>query len=543
MFSSLVRPFDEKFGRVIERINRVESWIHKDALVLQAMQTSSIAHHQMDSFLHRQHFETTLRGKQPPRCCPWYLWLTVDLGIPEGHVPDIFLKIKDTLFRGFEHQAAYHESLAATYGVTNGAWSEWFQEEQRYLPSSATPVTRLTQGLCDAPDFQHALQWKAQQKAQSPNIPSAYIIWTPDMTAHSAIASLIFQIIQQRPTVVSERNFDIKTFLRANASITALWNMFVSLMKVLGGCLIYISIGSVGPDEFAVVDKLVKTVRNWDGPPVNVTIIHPFNEGFVYDEGVTDIDGLYDVHPSLTTTDALQHVLMLELDIHEVPQTIRDLLWDAVWRETRYAAIGVSFRQLIDRIQQISEKLSRDLVDSGELTEEGRGFWQQGLQKWLNNKVASNNVREQIQRHLDMVDLGLPEKVRQDLGRYVKLLVFKVDTAKVDSLSSHTISQKQRDLVWERMEEAIRPGPEVMFCRDIREIMADALECFAEVPSRNAKEGSLAALKLLNERFGWEGKWGTTISDEDHVIVDSIVSGVKAGFELVIEALLEPEGG
>jgi len=93
------------------------------------------------------------------------------------------------------------------------------------------------------------------------------------MTAHSAIASLILQIIQQRPTVISERNLDINMFIRANSSITALWNMFVNLMKVLGGCLIYISIGSVGPDEFAVVEKFVKAVRNWDGPPICITII------------------------------------------------------------------------------------------------------------------------------------------------------------------------------------------------------------------------------------------------------------------------------
>lgn len=523
LLSSLVQPFDEKFGRVMDRIQRVEGWIQKDAMVLHAMQSASMAHHQIDSFLHRRHMEDTLRG------------------IPEGHIPDILLRIKDTLFEGFESQAEYHESLADTYGVTSGAWGQWFAEEQRHLPSNLAPATRLTHGLCDAPDFQHALQWKAQQKAQSPQIPSAYIIWTPDMTAHSAIASLIFQIVQQKPAVVAERNIDMSMFSRANASITALWNLFVNLMKALGGCLIYISIGSIGPDEFAVVEKFVRAVKNWDGPPVSVTIIHPFNEGFIADEGVIDIDGIYDVHPSLTTIDALQHVLMLELDLREVPPTIRALLWDAVWRETRYAIIGVSFRQLTRTVQQVAETLSQQLLDDGEITTTDKQNWLAGVQRWVDHKVASDNVREQIQRHLDMIDLSLPEDARKSLGRHVKLLIFRIDSDKVSTLGSKTMIQGQRDRIWERMEEAMGPGPMAMFCAPVEETVG-ALEVFTEVPSRNPKQAAVTVLKLLDERFGWEGRWKETVSSDPEPIVKSILEGITLGFELVAEALLEESG-
>ncbi|KAK0649714.1 hypothetical protein B0T16DRAFT_457101 [Cercophora newfieldiana] len=521
LFTSLVQPFDEKFGRVMDRIQRVEGWIQKDAAVLHAMQSASIAHHQIDSLLQRRHMEDTLRG------------------IPQGHVPDILLKIKDTLFEGFESQADYHESLAGTYGVTSGAWGQWFAEEQRHLPSNLAPTTRLTHGLCDAPDFQHALQWKEQQIIQSPHIPSAYIIWTPDMTAHSAIASLIFQIIQQKPAVVSERNLDMSMFSRANASVTALWNMFVNLMKALGGCLIYISIGSIGPDEFAVVEKFVRAVKNWDGPPVSVTIIHPFNEGFIADDDVIDIDGIYDVHPSLTTTDALQHVLMLELDLHDVPRTIRALLWDAVWRETRYAIIGVSFRQLTRTVQELAETLSQQLLSDGEITPADKEYWLAGVQRWVDHKVASDNVREQIQRHLDMIDLSLPEDARKSLGRHVKLLIFRVDSDKVSTLGTKTMTQGQRDRIWERMEKVMSAGPKAMFCKSIEETVADALEVFTEVPSRNPRQAAVAVLKLLDERFGWEGRWKETISSDAEPIVKSILEGITVGFDLVAKALLD----
>ncbi|KAK3377070.1 hypothetical protein B0T24DRAFT_592701 [Lasiosphaeria ovina] len=119
-----------------------------------------------------------------------------------------------------------------------------------------------------------------QGRAQSPHVPSAFLIRAKGLTVQAAIASLIFQVLQQRPASLVEHNLDTRMFTRARASVTALWDLFAHLMRVLGGCLIYISMGSVGPDEFAVVEKFVKTTRAWDGPlPICVTIIHPFTKG------------------------------------------------------------------------------------------------------------------------------------------------------------------------------------------------------------------------------------------------------------------------
>jgi hypothetical protein len=63
VLSSFIRPFDEKFGHAMGRIHRLESCIEKDALLLHAMETMSMAQHQIDSALQRQHVEATLNGK------------------------------------------------------------------------------------------------------------------------------------------------------------------------------------------------------------------------------------------------------------------------------------------------------------------------------------------------------------------------------------------------------------------------------------------------------------------------------------------------
>lgn len=66
LFSSLIRPFDEKYGRVVERIRRLENSIQKDASLLHALQTASMAHHQMDTFLQRKQVEAALHGRPKP---------------------------------------------------------------------------------------------------------------------------------------------------------------------------------------------------------------------------------------------------------------------------------------------------------------------------------------------------------------------------------------------------------------------------------------------------------------------------------------------
>lgn len=128
------------------------------------------------------------------------------------------------------------------------------------------------------------------------------------------------------------------------------------LIRRLGGCPIHITIGSVGKHEATVVKKFVDTFRNWkDGPPLVVTLIHPFDEEFVLVDNVTDLDGAYDVHPSLCTTDALHHVLMLEFEVNDVSETIRTVLWESLWREVRYAVIGIALSQVTDAVTRAAE--------------------------------------------------------------------------------------------------------------------------------------------------------------------------------------------
>ncbi|KAK4244256.1 hypothetical protein C7999DRAFT_17471 [Corynascus novoguineensis] len=544
--SSSLRPFEEKFGRSIERIKLLRECINEEAMLLHIEKTDNIAKLLLNMYLERVHMTTTLDAHAQ-------LDPLASTSAAHPPVPAILDGIKETLFRGLRDQATYHESLAATYRVTARAWEEWFAVEQRHLPSSPSlssslSTPRLSQGLCDAPDHQHALQWLSQQRRIHPNIPSCYLIWAPGMTVHTAIASLVLQVLLQRPGAVVEYGLNREgVFDRARTSVTALWGLFTYLMRAMGGCLVYISIGSAGEEEFVIVEQFVRTVKGWDGPPIWVTIIHPYNEGFVGINEATDLDGLYDVHPSLTTTDALHHVLMLELDIHQVSETIQTVLWEAAWRETRYASVGISFTKVAGVIEELAKELAKELsreeVDGVPvLTDVAREQWMEGVGKWLNHPGASNCMREVIQRHLDIVPLALPDDIRAEIERYLKRLVLRVDQSKAESFASRSMTETQRYRVWDEMKAAIIPGSEAMFCTPIREMLSKMLETFSEMPYQTPKQAVHVIMRLLNGQFGADGAWRSSMSLDEQLMVKGIKEAVMTGFARTIEALSEPEG-
>ncbi|KAJ0317688.1 hypothetical protein COL5a_011053 [Colletotrichum fioriniae] len=218
--------------------------------------------------------------------------------VAENPKADLFRAIRKNLFKSFEVQAGFHQELQATYEVTTSkAWIEWFSMEQKYVPSGYSHETKVIQAECDAPDPQHALVWKKQQRKFASHVPSAYLIWTRSMTAQSAIASLVDQILVQKTEVMIDAGIDLEQFKEANNNVVSLWKFFLYLTTVLGGCMIYITIGSVGEQEFAIVGKFIRMAKSWKGSPVNVTLIHPFNDNFARMDDVVNRDDKFDVHP------------------------------------------------------------------------------------------------------------------------------------------------------------------------------------------------------------------------------------------------------
>ncbi|KAJ5008938.1 hypothetical protein K4K57_009603 [Colletotrichum sp. SAR 10_99] len=390
----------------------------------------------------------------------------------------IFEAIRKNLFRGFELEAGYHQELESTYKTTTSkAWIEWFKLEQKYVPSGYSHETKIIQAECDAPDPQHALIWKKQQRTFASHVPSAYLIWTRGMTAQSAIASLVHQILFQKTEVMAQAGLDLDQFKEANNSPRALWKFFTHLVTTLGGCMVYITIGSVGKHEAAIVKKFVAMAKTWDGPAISVTLIHPFSDDFAKTEDIINLDDKYDVHPSLTTTDAMHHVLVLELN-------------------------------------------------------EGKKHWNAAVSVWTGNKWSMNALREQIQRHIDIIDIHLPADIKAGLKEKLDLLLFDDEM----ELEPRPLTESQRMSIWDELQNAIRPGTQVMFCSQIEEVLSAVLDDYRmEGPEREGEAKTLFVY-LAKTYFAKSGRWKDTFSEDKNLVADGITKAIEIGFQHLVEA-------
>ncbi|OLN97248.1 hypothetical protein CCHL11_07718 [Colletotrichum chlorophyti] len=525
--TAFLQPFDVRYGDLLAKMKNTQMHIVEDANlclhVRQVTMSHSIARYQTVLPLQRHQMHQAYKT------------------MAEDPTASLFQAIRKALFHGFEREAGFHQELKSTYEVTTSkAWVEWFKMEQKYVPSGYSHETRVIQAECDAPDPQHALVWKKQQRKLASHVPSAYLIWTRGMTAQSAIASLVDQILVQKTEVMADAGLDLEQFREANNSILSLWKFFLYLTTVLGGCMVYITIGSVGDDEFAIVRKFVGMAKTWKGPAINVTLIHPFNENFARTDDVVNLDDKYDVHPSLTTTDAMHHVLLLELNIHKkVSDTVQGLLWETVWREVRYAVIGIALAQVIEYIHLAAQKVADEALAKTQraFSDTEAGFWVSAVAKWTGNEWSMNTLREQIQRHMDIVDIHLPPERKKRLEGKLRLFVFAQD----EDIGSRQLTEAQRAAIWENLQEAILPGTREMFCSRLDELLAAVLGEYREQGPEGEGEAKTLFVYVVKSYFGKSGRWKDTFSDNQDLVADGITKAIEIGFRDLITALASHE--
>ncbi|KAK1701332.1 hypothetical protein BDP55DRAFT_736473 [Colletotrichum godetiae] len=476
--TDFLQPFEVRYGELVAKMKKTERRIREDVElcfhIRQAMVHHAIDRYQITLPLQRHTVHQAFKS------------------VSENPTADLFKAIRKNLFKNFEVQAGFHQELQATYEVTTSkAWIEWFKMEQKYVPSRYSHETKVIQAECDAPDPQHSL------------------------------------ILVQKPEVMIDAGIDLEQFKEAKNKVAALWKFFLYLTTVLWGCMNYITIGSVGEQEFAIVGKF--------GPPVNVTLIHPFNDNLARTDDVVDLDDKYDIHPRLTTTDTMHHVLLLETNSQrKISDTIRSLLWETVWREVRYAVIGIALTQVIEVIHVAENKAAHEAPVRGQsaLPDGGSKRWVAVVGKWTAASWSINNIREQIQRYIDIVDIHLPPDREKRLECNLILLAFEQDK----ELGSQ-LTFTQREAIWVDVQEAIKPGTAKIFCGEVEELVVAILEDYHNEGSNDEESLKGLSFPLVDAYFGEGGRWRDSFSENQDLVADGMTNAIELGFAGLIQAL------
>ncbi|KAI9841443.1 MAG: hypothetical protein M1838_003577 [Thelocarpon superellum] len=326
--------------------------------------------------------------------------------------------LKDQLFAHDPSDATFHDEMIRLYETTQTTeWDQWFYEERRHVTWTHQPKSTLTYMQTNLMEPQLYCKWIAHGRKAAGRAVFAHVVWAPRMDANSAVASIVFQILQQQPDVLLHPTAGFAHKLRAATSFEMLWAVLIELLNIIPGLFCYISIPSVGPEEVRVVEQLTVLVDNWTGPPINMQLVTPLEASFPKPKGSIDIDDAYDVDSALDTTDALHQVVLAELQIHkDLTERMSHALWQSLWRTVCYHIDEIVCDQAKEiLIIQVNKTLADYTAVLGD--DAGAAF----LHRWAEKALAWCRGRE-TERFLrsimpDDLPFLIPPAIRQRLQR------------------------------------------------------------------------------------------------------------------------------
>jgi hypothetical protein len=247
----------------------------------------------------------------------------------------------------------------------------------------------------------------------------------------------------------------------------------------------------------------------------------------------------------LTTSDALHQVILREMNVQDgTSSTVKEGIWETLWREVRYSVIGIALDQVIEMIHDQMEIVPNDCPSKSDSYDESLQ-WQESITGWLNHENM-NTMREQIQRHLEIVDLHLPKDIKSTLRRKARSALMRPRTGRSsvargfreygpDDLAipePRPISEEERDSLWAEMKQVIRAFTKQVYCRWLAELVrgdyGSSVACMKAVGSDDDANDVHASV------FGRDGKWRESFPHGKDVLDAAIVQSIDLGFDRVV---------
>jgi hypothetical protein len=224
----------------------------------------------------------------------------------------------------------------------------WFSEERRHVPWEFHKKSQIMQAQCDTLQPQLTYFQMAEARKVVPKAVIVCLMWNSEMDARSALASLVFQILQQRPEILYRKSpeYYLKKFREARGSFEKLWIVFLELVDAVGGVLCFVHMPSLSPHAVRFSQAFVDLFNSCDddsGPLMNLVLYQPDHVSLPKRGDIRKPDDMYDVDPALDASDALHQVILAYSGVHEgLSGALKTELWETLWRTVRYSTIALT---------------------------------------------------------------------------------------------------------------------------------------------------------------------------------------------------------
>jgi hypothetical protein len=321
--------------------------------------------------------------------------------LTEISTASLHMFIYHELFRYAEQDESYHEDFFDYHRLsgTDKDWRPWFQKDLEWCPWSRQAQSTINHAISDEIAPQMAVQSIVYGREMMPIVAFASLVWGTGMTARTALGSIIFQLLTQRPELLRKRStaFHLLRF-RSIRSFNGLWLVLLDMLVALPGLMIFIYITSTGLEEKNFVRKFLDLLPTWTGPPINLYVAH--TPGLFADQRLlqhsVNLDDIYDLPPALKIGDTLHQIVLSLVGVHEnISQRMRDCQWDALWRFVRYFSISVA-------VEEIERSIP---VDSCPLTCSGGNPSIAGSQE-KHVHILRKEIKQLVSKHIGLLPMN-----------------------------------------------------------------------------------------------------------------------------------------
>jgi hypothetical protein len=349
-FPVLWTPFETRFKETMEKIQRLQVCAGNDA------SATAMARQQAESTSFAvQLSELTIATKHMFRSI---------LEVKQRQTAILLMSIRQDIFAGCDHHFVYQQEILDVYtNIIASDWQIWVSEEVKYVAGYRHEWTGLTYVQTESlqPTFVAGIISGILKTPYQP--PTSFLFWSPGMTQESALACVIFQLLNRYAEKLVYRmapTFYAEKFRGSSLSVESLWQTLLHIITALSGirCLFFITSSDVEALKFA--RRLVEFGLTWTQTPCNLLVFSVTDSKLSDTPGLVELDLQYDVAKDLDSCEALSKVIWMELGIHKgLSNGMRVSVWSTLWRTLRYNAMALAnevVMQLIESRLILSKK-------------------------------------------------------------------------------------------------------------------------------------------------------------------------------------------
>ena len=468
------------------------------------------------------------------------------------------------IFIGREGDATYYEDILNRYRTTaTSDWDQWFATERKHVTWEPASESNLIHMQTDISAIQISCKWIALGQALAGSVPFANLVWSSSMTAKTAVASMILQILQQRPDMLHpESDLHARVKSRNARTFPELWKLFQDILQGLPGLLCYITIPSTGAQEEAFAVKVVELFDSWQGCPINMQLVTPTHSNFPRASSIIDIDTMYDVSPDLDSPDALHHVVLAELELPEpVSLEMNESLWQSMWRTVCYSINALALGQL--------RRAFRDAAEDTSLESFGDYLDPDDLIDWVESRVGEFHLPAHLQHCVDCLPFMLPNYLRGRFQARLRLEVLKhvpiregpapVHTTKarnyefprdIDDRQTMPSQMEHRKSLWREMQRILDYSSAELFSPFIRSQLrrkARRRSSSASTARRDSNpnlesiDPSQIQQDFIAEIFSSSSEWTKICTDAGYQYREAVLTAIELGLSRTAHSMLYHE--